>query len=147
MPLETFLGQKLITEDGINGIPVRLYSWNGTALNQGGLLTIQTSQTFTTTGNAAGTQSGFAYLEMACSLNVTAISGTTPSDTVSIQLSPDGGTTWCTVASFVPVTATGQYYLALGTGSARPFGSLLRAFHTITGTTPSITCAVTAGAK
>jgi hypothetical protein len=147
MPLETFVGQKLITEDGLNGLPVRLYNSNGTAVTVSGSTTIQTSQTFSATGAAAGTIAAGTWYEMALELNVTAISGTTPSDTVSIQFSPDGGITWCTIASFAPATATGTYYLALGTGSQRPFGLLIRAFHTITGTTPSITCAILAGVK
>jgi hypothetical protein len=145
--LETFVGQKLITDDGINGLPVRMLNGAGTPINNPANLTIQTSQTFTATAAAAGTLNSAPYVEMAVELNVTAISGTTPSDTVSVQFSPDAGATWTTVASFVAVIATGTYYLALGAASARPFGALLRAFHTITGTTPSITCAVLAGGK
>ena len=70
-------------------------------------------------------------------LSVTAASGTTPSLTVTIQTSDDGST-WATVASFAAKTTTGS--------ERKVFSGIdrfVRASWAITGTTPSLTFAVT----
>jgi len=67
-------------------------------------------------------------------LNVTAVSGTTPSMTVKIQDTGDG-TNWVdTGSAFAPVTAAGIFRLVVP-----DLGLFLRAVSTITGTTPSFT--------
>lgn len=74
-------------------------------------------------------------------LNVTAVSGTTPSLTAAIQTSPDDGTTWfsLTTAEMTgqtgAITATGQYRIS----SNAPIGARTRLLLTISGTTPSFT--------
>lgn len=74
-------------------------------------------------------------------MNVTAVSGTTPSLTATIQCSPDDGTTWFSLATAEmtgqtgAITATGQYRLT----SAAPIGARTRLLLTISGTTPSFT--------
>lgn len=69
-------------------------------------------------------------------LNVTAVSGTTPSMTCSVQWSVDG-TTWATPSpadAFAAVTATGAVVQQFAVKA--PF---YRVVYTITGTTPSFT--------
>lgn len=85
--------------------------------------------------NAANADSVSYYL------NVTNVSGTTPTLTPVIQCSPDDGTTWFSLATAemtgqtASLNATGQYR----TTSAVPIGVRTRLRMTITGTTPSFT--------
>lgn len=76
--------------------------------------------------------------------NVTAVSGTTPSMTLSMQWSDDSGTTWFNADpadAFTAITATGQVVKQF-TIKAPAF----RVKWTITGTTPSFTFALNATA-
>lgn len=71
---------------------------------------------------------------------VTAASGTTPSDTITIQTSHDNGVVdpWRTVAAFSAVTAA-------AVGDFKSFAGCdrwIRAHHVVTGTTPSLTLSV-----
>lgn len=66
-------------------------------------------------------------------LNVTAISGTSPSMTVALQDSPDG-VTWYNAAQFTAVTAVGTQRLVVAN-----VGKYVRASVTLSGTTPSFT--------
>lgn len=70
-------------------------------------------------------------------LNVTAVSGTSPTLTVAFQDSPDG-VNWYNIPSgaFSAVTAVGTSRLALPAG---PVGPNFRASVTVGGTTPSFT--------
>ena len=73
-------------------------------------------------------------------LNVTAVSGTTPSMTLSIEWSPDG-VTWYpgeTADAFTAITATGARAKAFPVK-----GPYARASWAITGTTPSFTFVAT----
>lgn len=104
----------------------------------------------TTTGNGSGftgVGGGAPAFAEASSiralLNVTAASGTTPSLTVVLEDSLDGGTTWTQVATFTAKTAAGSEAVGVNV----PFGPLLRAKWTISGTTPSFTFAVNAFVK
>lgn len=75
-------------------------------------------------------------------LNVTAASGTSPSLTVKLQTSDDGGTTWYDYPSGAFAAATGvTTQVLLLTGK---LGDTMRAVSTITGTTPSFTYTVKA---
>lgn len=69
-------------------------------------------------------------------LNVTAVAGTTPSMTVTIQDSPDG-VTWYDVSSFTAVTAAGTQRLVESN-----VGKYIRASIAVSGTTPSFTANV-----
>lgn len=70
-------------------------------------------------------------------LHVTAVAGTTPSDTVKIQHSADNST-WADLGTFAAVTAAGSQQIT-GTGTVNRY---VRVVDTISGTTPSITRAV-----
>lgn len=76
-------------------------------------------------------------------VNVTAVSGTTPSLTVNLQTSFDGGSTWVTVGSFAAKTAA-----ASETKAFTGIGDLCRfQWAAPSGTTPSLTTAITYYAK
>ena len=93
----------------------------------------------TTTGQSAALQCG-GVPAIALLVATTAASGTTPSMTISIEWSPDGGTTWCAADgadSFTAITTT--------TNLAKRFqckSNTYRVVWTITGTTPSFTFSV-----
>lgn len=94
-----------------------------------------TSATITATGQTTGVEiAGQGVLRL--DLVVSAASGTSPSDTITIQTSFDNGVTdsWRTVASFSAVTATGTTRQVFA-GCDR----WVRASHVISGTTPSFT--------
>jgi hypothetical protein len=78
--------------------------------------------------------------------DVTAVSGTTPSLTVIIEDSVDGGVNWNTVVAFTAQTAVGRAVQRLGlTAATWPFNPRrVRARWTIAGTTPSFTFSVKA---
>lgn len=92
-----------------------------------------------TSGNQVGAlaQGG---MTLAVLVDVTAVSGTTPSMTVSVEWSQDGGTTFAQADpadTMTAITATGT--------KAKNFvvkGSTFRVVWTITGTTPSFTFSV-----
>lgn len=81
-----------------------------------------------------------SFTQAIITLNITAVSGTTPSLTVKLQTSDDGGTTWYDLpsATFTAATAVSTQIIQL----SAPFGDTLRAVSTITGTTPSFTEAI-----
>ena len=70
-------------------------------------------------------------------IRVTAVSGTTPALTVSLQDSLDGGANWATVASSASLSTVSVHTLSLA--RTTPHGPMLRLSWTITGTTPSFT--------
>lgn len=90
----------------------------------------------TANGQTAALSGWGEVAQMRLQLNVTAVSGTTPSMTVQIQDSPDG-VNWYNVTggAFTAVTAVGVQALNI-TG---PVFDKIRAQWTITGTTPSFT--------
>ncbi|MFZ5989392.1 MAG: hypothetical protein ACOYWZ_20035 [Bacillota bacterium] len=91
----------------------------------------------------ARTTSGTSYslccsdhLEAQIFLNITAVSGTTPTLDITVEYSPDNSE-WYSHTSFSQKTATGKDSLRL-TG----IGGYLRVKYTIAGTTPSFTFSV-----
>ncbi len=74
-----------------------------------------------------------------CQLDVTAVSGTTPSLTVFIEDTLDG-VNWNQVGAFAAKTAVGREVINVTT----PFAKRLRVRWAITGTTPSFTFSVRA---
>lgn len=102
---------------------------------QGDVFTIATSAARTATGQSAAQDVG-GQSQLGVLLDVTAVSGTTPSMTLSVEWSDDG-TTWYqadTADAFTALTAAGK--------RAREFdvkGPYARVVWTITGTTPSFT--------
>jgi hypothetical protein len=108
---------------------------------EGNLPALLASAARTTTGTGAGVyvpQYDMAVL----TLVISAVSGTTPNLTVSIDTSPDNST-WTAIAAFAAQTTTTS-------GVRKQFSGVdqyIRASWTITGTTPSFTFAVTGIAK
>lgn len=86
--------------------------------------------------NVQGNKDGIFFLD------ITAVSGTSPSATVAIESSPDGGTTWFPVSghAFAAATAVGKQVLKLSN-----FGDTIRESATITGSSvaASLTTALT----
>lgn len=79
--------------------------------------------------------------------NVSAVGGTVPSVTITVEDSIDGGATWNAVGTFIAQTAVGRLVIqiapsgiAQAAGFVWPFNPRrMRARWTITGTTPSLT--------
>lgn len=100
------------------------------------------------TGNGA-TQTNFNAAGAVIVINMGAVTGTTPTLDMKMQLSPDGGTTWVDIAgaAWPQIIATGLYTLAIYPGmtvvaSAALSRSLPRTWRlvwTVGGTTPSFT--------
>lgn len=99
----------------------------------------------TTTGNGA-TQTNFNARGVIVQTNITAVSGTTPSMTLTLQYSLDG-TIWIPLLNSAAITAAGQNYLfvhpnmvAVANNVAQfPLPRVWRMAWAITGTTPSFT--------
>jgi hypothetical protein len=95
----------------------------------------------TTTGQS-GTLSTHGARTLDVAVDVTAVSGTTPSLTLSVEWSTDGGTTW-----FVGDVADAFTAITAAAKRTRRFdvkGGHYRLVWTISGTTPSFTFAVDA---
>jgi hypothetical protein len=102
-------------------------------------VTVITSAARTASGQSASLQCGQTPV-IALLANVTAVSGTTPTLTISVEWSPDGGSTW---ASADPVDAFTQ--ITAATNVAKQFrckSNVYRVVFTIGGTTPSFTFSV-----
>lgn len=101
------------------------------------MASLQASTTQTTDGQGSGSgvlsrsDSGVVHVV------ATAVSGTTPSMTVTIEESVNG-TNWATLVASTAITATGVTRVPL----PQPFASMIRAKWAITGTTPSFTFSV-----
>ncbi len=92
-----------------------------------------------TTSGTAGVRPGAASADsIRAQLNVTAISGTSPTLNVVIEDSLDGGVTWNTIGTFAQRTAVGREVINI----TIPFSETVRVGWTIGGTTPSATFAV-----
>jgi hypothetical protein len=87
----------------------------------------------TASGQGEGTSAAAGFREGNVLLDITAVSGTTPSLTVTVESSADG-TTWYSHTAFTAKTATGRDILKLGN-----LGSFTRVSYTVSGTTPSFT--------
>ena len=101
---------------------------------------------------AGATVTNYNAKGAAITINVTAVSGTSPTLVAKLQYSPDGGTTWIDYTN-KPVTATisaiGQTTLIVCPGVTEvansavslPLPRFVRMHYTIGGTTPSLTFA------
>lgn len=101
--------------------------------------TVAASAARTTTGNSGVVGALEPSEKVAILLDVTAVSGTSPSMTVSVEWSHNG-TTWAT-----PETADAFTALTATASKVKTFdvkGKFLRVVWTITGTTPSFTFSV-----
>ena len=103
--------------------------------------TLASSAARTTTGNTGAIDVHDAGEKVAILANVTAVSGTSPSMTLSVEWSHDG-------TNFAAVDGTADSFAAITAASAKVKsfevkGRYLRAVWTITGTTPSFTFTLT----
>lgn len=97
------------------------------------------SGTVTSSGNSVVLRGFGAARRLRCQLDITAVSGTSPSITVEIQDTIDGGTRYNTLTNFSGAkTATGVTVADVTT----PFGDALIVKYAVTGTTPSFTFSV-----
>lgn len=102
-----------------------------------------TTRTVTSTGN--GTVTGLGNVQdsqITLLFSATAVSGTTPSLTLSVEWSPDGGVTWFpaeTPDAFTAITAVGNRCKTFTVKSPQ-----FRLAWLVSGTTPSFTFTVTA---
>lgn len=155
MPLDTLAFQKAVTEDNVNGLPVRLVDATGSplVLASGALLdTMPAGQTMnliaartdTASGNTADLVPPAGYTVAIFVFRVTAISGTGPSITFQINarmsdgsyLKPTGlGNTSSTVSG----VNTAPIVLTPASGSLNMLAPLYQISWTIAGTTPSAT--------
>lgn len=104
-------------------------------------VTLAASAARTATGNGDAVELGDRGTA-ALTLDVTAVGGTTPSATVTIETSKDGSTGWTAVAAFSAATAV--------SAQRKVFAGLdryVRASWAISGTTPSLTFSVAGEAK
>lgn len=97
----------------------------------------------TTTGQTAAIFAGSAIETINVFVDATAVSGTSPSLVVSLEVSPDGGTTWYESGTATAITAVGtQKFKVSVYNNSTVLTSLYRLKWTITGTTPSFTFSV-----
>jgi hypothetical protein len=90
-------------------------------------------QTITASGNTVSYEIS-DYDKFVATLDVTAVSGTSPTLDVIIEESADGNL-WTTLASFTQKTVVGTEVIRV----TNPFHNKLRVKHTVGGTTPSFT--------
>lgn len=103
-------------------------------------ITLQPLGAVTASGNGAACDVT-RFRDAVVMLDVTAVSGTSPTMTAKIQTSDDGGTTWYDLpsASFTAATAATTQAIQITN-----FGDTIRAAYTVGGTTPSFTFSVKA---
>ncbi len=105
----------------------------------GSIDTLHASAARTASGSGA-TMGGFDKVTwVRVQLNVTAVSGTTPTLDVVVEDTLDG-VNWNTVGSFAQVTAVGRQVVNF----SAPFADRIRVRYTVGGTSPSFTFAVLA---
>lgn len=106
-------------------------------------LTILSPIAQTTSGTGAPIEVG-EYREALVTLNITAVSGTSPTLAVQIQASDDGGTTWYNLpnGSFTSASTVSSQAIQIST-----FGDYIRANFTVAGTSPSFTFGLKAVCK
>lgn len=95
----------------------------------------------TTSGASDGSSAAAEFREANVLLDITAVSGTTPSLTVTVETSADGSS-WFSHTAFSAKTATGKDIQKLGN-----LGTYLRVSYAISGTTPSFTFSVVVDGK
>ncbi len=107
-------------------------------------VTLLSSTALTTTGTGtAATGFGPADL-LRVQADCSAVTGTTPSATFTLQDSVDG-TNWNTVVAFTAITAVSRQvvnYAEVRAATAQAFGDQLRISYVVSGTTPSLTCSI-----
>jgi len=107
------------------------------------------NQTVTTTVNGTTSPIGTGVEKAALTLTGSAFGGTTPSFTVAVQHSFDGGTNWLALATFTAMTANGSQTVFVSEDAGTVvIGTSLRAIvSAASGTTPTALLVVTATVK
>ena len=138
-----------ITHEGADLMLFNGATWDRARNN---FVTIADSSAARTSTVAGATVTNFNAKGAVITINVTAVSGTSPTLVAKLQYSPDGGTTWIDYTN-KPVTATisaiGQTTLIVCPGVTEvansavslPLPRIVRMHYTIGGTTPSLTFA------
>jgi len=103
-------------------------------------ITLLPSAARTTSGASDGSSAAAEFREANVLLDITAVSGTTPSLTVTVETSADGSS-WFTHTAFAAKTAAGKDIQKLGN-----VGGYLVSY-IISGTTPSFTFSVVVDGK
>jgi hypothetical protein len=142
------LANPTVTQLAALGLMFNGTTWDRKRNNHNVLIEASSAKTATGSGT---TQANFNAVGAFVWVNVTAVTGTTPTLTVRIQWSPDGGTTWLdldtTNAQTASITGTGAAVLRVYPGMATaanaslnsPLPRTWRIAWTIGGTTPSFT--------
>jgi hypothetical protein len=104
-------------------------------------ITLLPSAARTTSGNGDGSSAAAEFREGNVLLDITAVSGTSPSLTATIETSADGSN-WFAHTAFSAKTAAGKDVLKLAN-----LGSYVRVSYTISGTSPSFTFSVVLDGK
>jgi hypothetical protein len=105
------------------------------------VITLLPSAARTTSGSGDGSSAAAEFREGNVLLDITAASGTSPSLTVTVETSVDGGS-WFAHTAFTAKTAAGKDMLKLAN-----LGSFLRVSYAISGTSPSFTFSVVLDGK
>lgn len=125
--------------------------FNGTNFDRKrGNFNVATGDTGAKTSTVAGiTQTNFNARGALITIFMGAVTGSTPTFTAQVQVSPDGGTTWVNVAGAITptISTTGVYSLTVSPGIAAVANSTVsytlprtwRLNFTVSGTTPSFT--------
>lgn len=92
------------------------------------------STVITASGNSTGVDVGPAGVLRSLNLTASAVGGTTPSCTVTVQTSPDNSTWTPMASSYTAITANGSQ-----SKSWTPLDRYVRLAWVVTGTTPTIT--------
>ncbi len=97
------------------------------------------SVAITTTATSADIQVG-TYKELALDVNISAVSGTSPTYLLTINRKGADGV-YYSIYTGTPVSASGKISLSLGVGAEinKSFGNIIQIVETIGGTTPSFT--------
>lgn len=109
-------------------------------MTQQRLITVLPSaaRTATSTAELGGSVNEFDSVDLF--IDVTAVTGTSPSMTITYQASPDGGTTYYDGVASTAITAAGRQIVTVSS----KLGALARISYAISGTTPSFTFSVIA---
>jgi hypothetical protein len=138
-----------ITHEGADGMPYNNSTWDRARNN---FVTTADSSAARTATVAGTTVTNYNARGAVITINVTALSGTSPTLVAKLQYSPDGGTTWIDYTA-KPVTTTisttGLTTLIVCPGVTEvansvvslPLPRTVRMHYTIAGTTPSFTFA------
>lgn len=106
------------------------------------VITLATASVITATGATANTGLSSDIKQATAFISVSAVSGTAPSATFTLQLSTNG-VDWADAASGAAMIAAGTQRIAV----ASNVGDFARVSYVVTGTTPSFTATITLDAR